>query len=298
MIHFMQLLPNNFRSLTLLAALTSGLLLSSTAAASSLLPGEAGNFTILGLEGGSVIINSATSVSGDVGYSKNVTSNTNQKIDNFDGTAYVHSTTTFTHTAATYAPSGGIVTGGSADSLLEQANADATQASINFAGLTPTTVLGALGDNDSRVLISTGDLNVFSLDSLIYKEDTLELVSRSGFDDQFVFNVLGNFYFDNSEIKLTGVSTEHVVFNFLNASDIKIGKAGTIFMGAILAVTGSVDYHNPATFNGSIIALDINLHSDFNIAGPINPVPVPAAFWLFGSALIGFVGFSKRRKVA
>lgn len=26
------------------------------------------------------------------------------------------------------------------------------------------------------------------------------------------------------------------------------------------------------------------------------PIPVPAAFWLFGSALIGFVGFSRRRR--
>jgi len=30
----------------------------------------------------------------------------------------------------------------------------------------------------------------------------------------------------------------------------------------------------------------------------INPVPVPAAFWLFGTALIGFVGISRRRLVA
>ena len=30
----------------------------------------------------------------------------------------------------------------------------------------------------------------------------------------------------------------------------------------------------------------------------INPVPVPAAVWLFGTALIGFVGMSRRRKVA
>ena len=28
-----------------------------------------------------------------------------------------------------------------------------------------------------------------------------------------------------------------------------------------------------------------------------NPIPVPAAFWLFGTALIGFVGFSRRRKL-
>jgi ABC-type antimicrobial peptide transport system permease subunit len=29
-----------------------------------------------------------------------------------------------------------------------------------------------------------------------------------------------------------------------------------------------------------------------------NPVPVPAAVWLFGTALIGLVGFGKRRKAA
>jgi len=28
----------------------------------------------------------------------------------------------------------------------------------------------------------------------------------------------------------------------------------------------------------------------------VSAVPVPAAVWLFGSALIGLVGFSKRRK--
>ena len=33
-------------------------------------------------------------------------------------------------------------------------------------------------------------------------------------------------------------------------------------------------------------------------SAPVNPVPVPAAIWLFGTALIGLVGFSKRRKVA
>ena len=29
----------------------------------------------------------------------------------------------------------------------------------------------------------------------------------------------------------------------------------------------------------------------------IPPVPIPAAFWLFGTALVGFVGMSRRRKV-
>ena len=34
----------------------------------------------------------------------------------------------------------------------------------------------------------------------------------------------------------------------------------------------------------------------FNLVEPPPPVPVPAAVWLFGTALIGLVGFSKRRK--
>ncbi|MCP4333688.1 MAG: VPLPA-CTERM sorting domain-containing protein [Gammaproteobacteria bacterium] len=31
---------------------------------------------------------------------------------------------------------------------------------------------------------------------------------------------------------------------------------------------------------------------------PAVPVPIPAAIWLFGTVLIGFVGISRRRKVA
>jgi hypothetical protein len=35
-----------------------------------------------------------------------------------------------------------------------------------------------------------------------------------------------------------------------------------------------------------------------SFASPVSAVPVPAAVWLFGAALIGFIGMSKRRKVA
>jgi len=31
--------------------------------------------------------------------------------------------------------------------------------------------------------------------------------------------------------------------------------------------------------------------------GSVSPIPVPAAFWLFGTALLGFVGMSRRIKV-
>jgi hypothetical protein len=38
--------------------------------------------------------------------------------------------------------------------------------------------------------------------------------------------------------------------------------------------------------------------AEFNPATAIPAVPVPAAVWLFGTALLGFVGMSRRRKVA
>jgi hypothetical protein len=45
---------------------------------------------------------------------------------------------------------------------------------------------------------------------------------------------------------------------------------------------------------------DMQLHLSDNATGlpPISEVPLPAAFWLFGSALIGFIGFSRRTNVA
>ena len=38
-------------------------------------------------------------------------------------------------------------------------------------------------------------------------------------------------------------------------------------------------------------------YSHWTEYGPPSVVPVPAAFWLFGTALIGFIGFSRRTKV-
>ena len=50
--------------------------------------------------------------------------------------------------------------------------------------------------------------------------------------------------------------------------------------------------------------MDIIDTNDFLIIGidgcspDIPPVPVPAAVWLFGTALVGFVGIARRRRLA
>jgi hypothetical protein len=55
-----------------------------------------------------------------------------------------------------------------------------------------------------------------------------------------------------------------------------------------------------ATWSDSLSLLPGVLHaykaSSADLAGYVAPVPVPAAVWLFGSALAGVIGFGKRRK--
>jgi choice-of-anchor A domain-containing protein len=247
--------------------------------------GAAGDFAVLGLQNGTVIINSATSLVGNVGYCWNQVSTTNQKVDFFTGAAYVHSTATFNHTPATFAPSAGIHFGSSeatVDPYLDQAHTDALAASAAATVLPPTHVLGVLGDNDSRTVNSTGPVNVVSISSLDYNSDHLDFVTRPGFEDFFIVNVSGDFAFSQSQINLVGVGPGHVLFNFPNASNIDINKSSTIFFGTILAPLGDLTYHNPATFEGAIIALHINLHSDFNLSHvPFGegPVPVESTTW-------------------
>jgi len=67
-----------------------------------------------------------------------------------------------------------------------------------------------------------------------------------------------------------------------------LGLAGTVFDGANLT---SISFVNQAPAN--YLAVD-----DLLLDIQVNAVPVPAAIWLFGTALVGFVGMSRRRKVA
>ncbi len=48
----------------------------------------------------------------------------------------------------------------------------------------------------------------------------------------------------------------------------------------------------------SITKLQLHLSDEARGLPPISEVPVPAAFWLFGSALIGFIGMSRRTNVS
>jgi hypothetical protein len=58
------------------------------------------------------------------------------------------------------------------------------------------------------------------------------------------------------------------------------------------------DDTNEGGQTGITVGADIDAVGAISSAPPVNPVPVPAAVWLFGTALIGLVGFGKRKKAA
>jgi hypothetical protein len=64
----------------------------------------------------------------------------------------------------------------------------------------------------------------------------------------------------------------------------------------------SIDFTNPALPSFHMISdlgyNGINTYSDVAdalVSGSVAAVPLPAAIWLFGSALAGFIGFSRRK---
>ena len=59
-----------------------------------------------------------------------------------------------------------------------------------------------------------------------------------------------------------------------------------------------LDILDPGKISGEVSFSYITDPTISFIVDPLSPIPIPAAFWLFGPALIGLIGFSKRRKVA
>ncbi|MET0066064.1 MAG: hypothetical protein ABW076_06940 [Candidatus Thiodiazotropha sp.] len=67
---------------------------------------------------------------------------------------------------------------------------------------------------------------------------------------------------------------------------------GTTFSEAFSLAAGDYIF----TISGfALNAIDPKIDSDYDLT--MSAVPLPAAAWLFGSALLGFVSYSRRRKV-
>jgi len=81
-----------------------------------------------------------------------------------------------------------------------------------------------------------------------------------------------------------GEQPNSFVLGTLNFDSLSLGTSALTISSALLA--GELDAQGFAT----------ELQADV-MSGSISVVPVPAAVWLFGTGLVGLIGFSKRRKV-
>lgn len=96
----------------------------------------------------------------------------------------------------------------------------------------------------------------------------------------------------NSTVLTGGNLSGSDSFTSSSPFDLLTGSGGVLALMGLSVSTGDVialEFISPtsfATFNG----VDLTITA--------SAVPVPAAVWLFGTALLGLVGFSKRRKVA
>ncbi|MBI3823503.1 MAG: carboxypeptidase regulatory-like domain-containing protein [Planctomycetes bacterium] len=234
--------------------------------------GAAAPFAVLGINGGDVTLNSS-SISGaaaNIGLGPNETS-TLQKTT-VTGNLVVDPTA-----SADLSRLGNNfdITGSVVYQDLSQAQADANAASSAFAAMTPTQALGNV--TGSITVAGNGSVNVVTVSSLSYNAKTLTLNGTA--NDEFVFNVAGGFSFYQSKILLVGgVTSNHVIFNFPTAgSMVDFSKDSNVVNGTVLAPWRSVNYHNPAVFNGAIIAQSINIHSSGQLTFvPFSP-PVSAS---------------------
>lgn len=239
--------------------------------------GAAAGYALLGLQNGTVSVNSGSIVTGDFGYSAGVVSTTNQKLGehfgDWTGTAYVHSNVAAFASASNFQPTGGIVTNAAQDARLDAANADVLDVSAHIAELPATGNLGVVLDQSVTLGSVDGQrtLHVIDVASLSMNSDVLGLVGDP--DDVFVFRIHGDFRFSQSTVQLTGgLTAGHVLFYFMPngnyTRNVLINKSATNFQGTILAPNlagNAVEYHNPATFRGAIIAQRIVVHSDFSL---------------------------------
>lgn len=145
---------------------------------------------------------------------------------------------------------------------------------------------------------SATGLNIFTVDgSDITNTNTVNISVNSG--STVLINVTGSGQtFQNGQVVLSGVDAAHVFYNFSDATSLTLAGSknplGTIF-APFANVTGGF-----GALDGQLIAQSFNgnieLHN-VQFSGDLTSVPVPAALWLFASAL-GLMGGIARKRPA
>jgi len=224
--------------------------------------GAAGQFAVLGINGGDVNLNNA-SITGNLGLGPKETSTLRKSTVTGQFTYDPTSTPDLVKLNKNF-----FVSGGAVKQDLSQAVADANAASSADAALTPTQTLGQL--TDDVTLTGNGGTNVIKVRSVNYGNgDVLNL--KGGANDVFIINVAGDFSLHHGKIQLKGgVTADHVLFNFpTTGSVINLSRDNSVINGTFLAPKRGVVFQDQAPFHGAVIAQDISIqgNAELNFVG-------------------------------
>ena len=128
--------------------------------------------------------------------------------------------------------------------------------------------------------------------------------SRTDNLNSWGFNINGGVYLlgelDSLSSPVTVVNTNSEYSILIGAGNSKIFDVGTLFTAqpSTLTVTflaSDLVQGDTAVALRDRLSLDVTRSAEFLLT--TSAVPVPAAVWLFGSGLIGLIGFARRKKV-
>ncbi len=154
--------------------------------------------------------------------------------------------------------------------------------------------------------VSTAGAATALTDGGMFQDDNTLTGNGAALSDVYEFTLIEDLIAEAYINYTTGANTfANLTFTWSTGGSVVDIWNITDASGAELAVspflTTLLSAGSPYTLSVTGTVLDPsgrNLETDYSITMFATAVPIPAAFWLFGSALVGFIGFGRRRSVA
>ena len=168
-----------------------------------------------------------------------------------------------------------------------------------FSGYGSAIITIDIDDFSQNGLFNMAFVNTIISSNPIMPSDTMTI------DIAGVFDGMG--YWDTGEMNFVGGSAQAM---FSTCGPLMLPLPCDEWEGSFIIDAGSTVVTGPGDiveFRQTVVDSDmpfsdVTAISDFTLTlvstEPVNPVPVPAAAWLFGSALVGLAGIGRKRKTA
>lgn len=184
--------------------------------------------------------------------------------------------------------------------IASQASAAVYNVSVSSSGSLANAVIGGAVNGSGAGLLDTG---TGILDFSIAQTTTIGIGSTSGYAAGTVStdNAWDVFTVANSEATVTSCVDSQ---NTLVCAGFTVGNTAnsSVISSTYAAPIGTGDDFDMSTFSESVNAtvglIGTSITYTFAVGSEVSEVPVPAAAWLFGSAIVGLAGIGRKRKVA